>query len=370
MRYFLFSLGYLTLYGGLHVYAAHRAIQAFPRLRPALVAPLLGALALFPLSERLLERGGLWSAPLPLLWVAYVWMGFIFLFVSLLVVSDLMGWCARRISGPGAVMAKAKTRLGLVFLLAVILSCQAWLSAQQPFLAEVEVTSPKVPVSAGEIRIVQLADIHLGPMLDAKRLDRILAVAIAARPDLLVSTGDVVDGQLRHINGFSGRFAAIPAPLGKFAVLGNHEFYVGAAQSVTFLESAGFTVLRGGSRPVTGWLTLLGEDDAGASHGDTVATAVSPLRAVPASSFTLLLRHRPTVTADLADLQLSGHTHGGQIFPFGLLVRFFFPLPTGLVATGEDKYLYTSLGAGTWGPPMRLFARPEVTLIRLRHGEG
>ncbi|MFZ5776176.1 MAG: metallophosphoesterase [Thermodesulfobacteriota bacterium] len=375
MRFLLLSLTYLALYGGLHAYVAHRALRAFPRLRAEVVAAPFAVLAVFPLAERLLERGNLWSAPLPLRQLAYGWMGFVFLVASLLLASDLLGWGFSGLTRRRAGRTWARWRLGLALTLASFLAWQAWLTARQPMVKEVVISSPKVPASAGEVRIVQLADIHLGPMLDAERLERIIALATAARPDLLVATGDVVDGQLRHLNGFSGRFARIPASLGKFAILGNHEFYVGAAHSAEFLGSAGFTMLRGERRQPLGWLAVLGVDDT-AADGNGQRQGVSEavlLRETPPRVFTLLLKHRPRLSGaqgTVADLQLSGHTHGGQLFPFGLLVRLFFPLPTGLLALGDGKHLYTSLGAGTWGPAMRLLAPPEVTLIRLRHGEG
>ncbi len=215
-----------------------------------------------------------------------------------------------------------------------------------------------------EIRIAHLSDTHFSIMTGAGHAKRIAKAVRKAAPDLLVATGDILDAgrdiawrSLRHL-------AAIECPLGKYAVLGNHERAAGVEQSVGLLREAGFVVLR--SEAVeAGPLLVAGVDD----------DALFPTGTGPAESsylprddrFTILLKHRP-IPGDAGgrvDLQLSGHTHGGQIFPFTLAVRAHFQYVTGLFRLDDGRRLFVTNGAGTWGPPMRFLAPQEIALIRV-----
>jgi predicted MPP superfamily phosphohydrolase len=207
------------------------------------------------------------------------------------------------------------------------------------------------------------------------RLESILQAVMAAQPDILVSTGDLVDGRLSredsisHLNPMAAMIAAVPTKIGKFAVTGNHEYYAGLDQALEFTRRAGFTVLRNQSIPLSDGITISGIDDpAGRRMGLPAATPPESelLQSVPAQRFQLLLKHRPDVPATSDghfDLQLSGHVHKGQIFPFNLLVRLLYPIPCGTTVTQHHSTIHVSRGSGTWGPPMRLLAPPEVTII-------
>ncbi|MGV1097875.1 metallophosphoesterase [Thiovibrio sp. JS02] len=380
MRYLGFFSVFFLLYGAMHVYGLRVLGRACPGLRPWRWALLCLPLVLSPMLVRFLERMGFEAIALPLAWGAYLWMGFFFLFVVNAAALDFL-WAVCRLAAsvmPGGRRQDAWTaggRFWLPLVAAAGISLYAWQEARQPILEEVTIVSGKIPAKIEEIRVVQLSDLHLGLLTGEKRLAGILALVRAARPDILVGTGDLVDGQTGRLNGLTGLFREIPAPLGKYAVLGNHEWYAGVAQSVTFLEAAGFTVLRDEARDVAGLLVVAGIDDArtsGAGAGKS-GREEKLLRLLPGNIFRLYLKHRPLPPAhagDLCDLQLSGHVHKGQIFPFGFLVRRVFPFPTGLIEVAVGKYLYTSRGAGTWGPPLRFLAPPEVTLIRLRPAPG
>jgi len=143
---------------------------------------------------------------------------------------------------------------------------------------------------------------------------------------------------------------------------------------LSFTEDAGFTVLRGETASAGGIISIAGVDDPtgkyfGHYKGISEKTLLSGL---PKDRFTLLLKHVPVIDNNalgLFDLQLSGHTHDGQIFPFNLVVRLFFPKHAGLFHLPHNALLYVSRGSGTWGPPIRFLSPPEVTIIRLIHGE-
>jgi predicted MPP superfamily phosphohydrolase len=202
-----------------------------------------------------------------------------------------------------------------------------------------------------------------------------LEVVRNANPDILVSTGDLVDGRLSReevlsrLNSIAAIIAALPTKAGKFAVAGNHEFYAGIGPSLDFTRAAGFTVLRNQSAQLPEGITITGIDDLALDRksGNSVSTAESELlKPFPTDKFHLLLKHRPVVPASSDgrfDLQLSGHVHKGQLFPFNLLVRLKFPIPCGTTSTAANSKIHVSRGSGTWGPPMRFLAPPEVTII-------
>jgi predicted MPP superfamily phosphohydrolase len=240
--------------------------------------------------------------------------------------------------------------------------------ARQIHTETVVLSSSKIPPSSNPMRIVQISDMHLGLMLYPGRLANMTAAIKAARPDLLVSTGDLMDSRIPGADTAAQALNAIAAPLGKFAVTGNHEFYAGIEQAVLFTRQAGFTLLRGNAVKVNDYLTIAGVDDP--TGGRTQLTNEKDLlNGLPAHRFTILLKHRPEIDPTVQkhiDLQLSGHTHKGQIFPFTYVIQSRYRFIEGLHRIAAGPYLYVSRGTGTWGPPVRFLARPEITVFELR----
>jgi predicted MPP superfamily phosphohydrolase len=232
---------------------------------------------------------------------------------------------------------------------------------------KLEIKTNHVLPGEGRLRIVQISDVHVGIIIRNSRLDPVLDIIREAKPDILISTGDLLDGELDNIMQDAGRFAAIPARYGKFAILGNHEYYAGLDRSIEFTEAAGFKLLRDSMASIAG-ITIFGSDDitgrrfAGPDKRESFKKELAQKR----EGFVLLLKHQPHVDQEANfNLMLSGHTHGGQLFPFGLIVRLFFPMNYGAYPLGDNKLLYVSRGTGTWGPPVRVFAAPEITVIDL-----
>jgi uncharacterized protein len=202
------------------------------------------------------------------------------------------------------------------------------------------------------------------------RLERMLAAVKKAAPDILVSTGDLVDGQIDNIYGSLQLLEGVRAKYGKYAVTGNHEFYAGLEQALAFTRRAGFTVLRGEGINVAGIINIAGVDDpAGKRMGQHRGISESKIIAdLPKHAYTVLLKHQPLIDQEVLgafDLQLSGHTHKGQIFPFSMVTGFVFPLQSGSFQLPEGSRLYVSRGTGTWGPPVRFLSSPEITIIDL-----
>lgn len=372
----LFLSVFFLIYGGMHWYAFRKlgAAVALGRVPARFIAALMIFMTMAPVLVRVAERLGHGRIAVLLAFAGYVWMGFLFLFVVFAALGDLArlgGLLGRKMAGrpAGPSPVPAATPFWLAFPVALLLCGYGWWEAVNVRLERVVVPSAKLPAGMVPFRIVQISDVHLGVVVRKARLARILAVVAAAKPDLLVSTGDFVDGQADDIARFAGMFHAVQPRFGKYAVTGNHEYYVGLEQSLAFIRNAGFTVLQGEAAAVAPFLTVVGVDDpTGVSMGlhkpgqeEAAAAALDP------GVFTLLLKHRPAwnfATAGAFDLQLSGHVHKGQIFPFNLLTWLAYPVRAGLTGQ-EGGLLYVSRGSGTWGPPMRLLAPPEVTLIEL-----
>ena len=265
-------------------------------------------------------------------------------------------------------------RFTLPLWIAIVGGIYGYLEALQIRTERVVLKTGKIPGGANSFRIVQISDIHLGLIVREKRLARILQKVKEARPHLLVSTGDLLDGQINHLDSIANLFGEIRPPFGKFAVTGNHEFYAGLEKSLPFMERAGFRILRGEAVPIGGFLNLAGVDDlTGRYYGMKSGPGEKELLSgLPREAFTVFLKHRPLVDHDslgLFDFQISGHTHRGQILPFRLITRLFFSFPGGFYRLPKGALLYTSRGSGTWGPPMRLLTPPEVTLFELMRDE-
>jgi predicted MPP superfamily phosphohydrolase len=257
----------------------------------------------------------------------------------------------------------ATAYVGLTLLVAAL-----WLmgfnSARNPKIERLTIESDKVPTQADGLRIVQLTDVHLGVLINRQHLTRILEQVETLKPDILVSTGDLVDAQAHHLDGLSTLLADCKPRYGKFAVTGNHESYVGLDHALAFHERAGFRLLRGDSIDVAG-ITLAGIDDP-AVIGGSIGEAKF-LNEIREGRFVILLKHQPRIDPDARfDLQLSGHTHNGQIFPFNFLVKLVYPMIQGRHGLNNGGQLYVSRGAGSWGPPIRVFSSPEITLIELK----
>jgi hypothetical protein len=222
--------------------------------------------------------------------------------------------------------------------------------------------------TVNRLRIVQISDVHLGLIVREDRLRTIINVVKELQPDILVSTGDLVDGQINELDGLSDLFKEINPVFGKFAITGNHEFYAGLDQAIAFTEKAGFTLLRGKAVNINGVINIAGVDDRTAERYGLYAdiNEAKLLSGLDQEVFTLLLKHRPRVhegSTGLFDLQLSGHTHKGQIFPFSLVTAMYFPMDSGFINLPARSSLYVSRGTGTWGPPMRFLSPPEITVF-------
>ncbi|MFZ0614485.1 MAG: metallophosphoesterase [Desulfobacterales bacterium] len=373
----IFFLAFFGLYSLLHLYGffkLKRALEPGPLPLTALTLFMI-VMVLAPLLVSMLEKNSWPILARILAHAGYVWMGLLFLFVSCALVLDLY-----RIlilitqSAAGSDLSRLMPSARLVFfaplILALTIAIFGYFQALNIRTERITIPTAKIPPDIGRVRIVQISDVHLGLIVRQNRLARILKCVTAAGPDLLVSTGDLVDGQLNELSGLAEQLRRIPAPLGKYAITGNHEYYAGIGAALKFTREAGFTVLQGRALSVSPALNLAGVDDPAGYRFDAGARASekSLLDDLSRSAFTILLKHRPLpeeAAIGLFDLQLSGHTHKGQIFPFTVLIDLMYPRSAGMLQLGNGSRLYVSRGSGTWGPPIRFLSPPEVTVIDL-----
>lgn len=335
------------------------------------------------ISTRVASR---WVAT-PLTWVAMTWLGLLFFTVVLLGVVDLgkgAVWLARRTvalaSAADLVDAGRRETLSRVLAGAVVtvaLGVGGWSlfeGLRAVAIKRVVVRLTKLPRSLSGYTIVQLTDLHVGPTIQRAFIEQVVRKANAASPDLIVITGDLVDGRVEQLRACVEPLRELRAPDGVFFVTGNHEYYSGADEWITHVESLGIRVLRNERLALRdggeGGLDLAGVDDWSAKamlphHGADLPKALAGRDEARAL---VLLAHQPKAVVEAAqrgvDLVLSGHTHGGQLFPFNYLVALQQPFVAGLHRY-EGTSIYVSRGTGYWGPPMRLGAPAEITRLEL-----
>ncbi|WP_166805081.1 metallophosphoesterase [Nitrosococcus wardiae] len=371
MRWIVRSI--FPAYLGLHIYAYVQLTTAWePSLgKRILFGTWLVLMVLSLFFIRRLEMSEYRRLAATTAWMSYTWMGFIFLFFFASLSTQFFIFITEAVAAPqyfGSRTALIEP-IDITLALSIGLSIYALWRGAWPKLVRVSLSSHHLP-SGACLRLIQISDLHLGIVPTPLRLKRIVALIKAASPDLVVSTGDFTD--LRTDQPYSGLsdLAALKAPLGKYAVIGNHECYAGLPRSEQVLQQAGFTVLRQRWVNLGGFIQLAGVDDPVAVGGRPHLEEEALHNADP-ENFTVLLKHRPELEpsmVDRIDLQLSGHTHDGQIFPFTLLPRLIYPVRPGLTRFGRAA-LYLSRGTGTWGPPMRFPFAPEVTLFEIKRKE-
>jgi len=372
----IFLLIYFGIYGSMHAYFFWKTVQA---LQPQgwWLLLLTGFLLLMlngPILVRALERNDQILGATAMAWVSYTWMAILLWFLSMGILRDLWNTGMRAAS----LITHESYRLILppkpAYIIIIVLISAAtvlgFFEARDLKTERITIRTQLLPPGSKPVKVAQISDVHLGIIEGQKRIDQITSILFDEKPDLLLCTGDFMDGAIPHLNHMSAYFAAINPPLGKFAVTGNHEFYAGLKESLAFLKDAGFTVLRG-EAVTTGPVRVAGVDFPAERHTNQLSytdEGATLDMGDDAGLFTILLKHHPVIEESSLgrfQLQLSGHTHKGQIFPFNYPVKLRYPYLAGLYDLGMGSRIYTSRGTGTWGPPLRLLAPPEVTIFSI-----
>jgi len=308
-------------------------------------------------------------------WVGFTWLGVAFLLIVGLAFGDLVrlfvGIAARMLSDtvPDVDRRRALARIlaGAAGTFAVVMAGAGLRGALgRPAIKTVKIALRRWPAHLSGYTIVQLSDIHVGPTIGREFIESIVATVNALSPDLVVITGDLVDGSVAELGRSVSPLADLRARDGVFFVLGNHEYYSGAKEWIRHLPTLGIRVLVNERVSVAG---LAGFDLAGVDDPTGAPDMARTLADRDSDRAVVLLAHQPRAVFDASklgvDLQLSGHTHGGQIFPFHVLVGLQQPYVSGL-HDHHGTAVYVSRGTGYWGPAMRIGAPAEITRIELR----
>jgi hypothetical protein len=351
---FLIALAILL---GAHVYIWWRLALPLPspywQVATVLVA---GFGTMFPLMRRFAWRLPRESAR-PWMLTGYMWFGFALYLLPAAAIGHVavaLGVDARDAAIAGIATAGVIVVGGLLNV------------ARGPVVRRVQVPlGPRLGVAS--YTIIQLTDVHIGPLIGEEFAERMVRRVNALKPDLIVITGDLIDGRLSDLRRHIEPLRKLRARDGVYAVTGNHEYYWHVDAWLEHIRSLGITVLRNEHVTIGDAFVLAGVDDSDA--GEDVPRA---MRGVDRSLPVVLLAHHPrTIERAMpagVDLQLSGHTHGGQMLPLGWFARLFDPKVSGLARFG-DTWLYVSDGTGFWGPPLRIGTICEISAITLTPGE-
>ena len=378
-NFIIFFTIFLTLYGLINFYVFLRGWQSIPP-DSAFRVPFLVVfwfLALSFIAARFLERVAITPLSTFLVWVGSFWFAAFAYFALAALVIDMLRltnyivpWFPSFITDHHD-RAKQIVALGIVVVVAISLVA-GYVNARTPRVKVLHLKIPKNVDSVKTLDLVVASDIHLGTIIGARRLDAIVDTINRLNPDLVLLPGDIVDEDLGPVikQDLGEKLKMIRAKLGVFAITGNHEYIGGVEEACKYLADHNITVLRDSSVNVNGAIYLVGREDRSITQfSRKTRKPLSELMVdVDKQQPIILMDHQPIGLDEAAehgvDLQLSGHTHHGQIWPFNLITKAIYELSWGYKKKGET-HVYVSSGVGTWGPPVRLGNKPEIVNIKL-----
>jgi uncharacterized protein len=304
--------------------------------------------------------------------IAMTWMAMLFLIFTTVLMADVL-------TGFGFFLPRRAASIrGWGLIAGVVLSATALIQGYRaPVVDKYEVYLDCLPGELNNLKVIGLSDLHVGSQINDKWLASRVTEVNELKPDLIVLLGDIVEGHTKEKEEiYAATLARLSAPLGKWAVLGNHEnFRDEGGNSTSLYDKAGIPVLRGNWTELKPGLVLAGVDPPLGRMGnrDVIPGSISSILAGRPRGATILLSHFPQGADEAAKagvgLMLSGHTHGGQIWPFSWIVKLTYPLLQGEYR-GDGMTVIVSRGAGTWGPRMRLWRPGEIVFVTLHSKDG
>ncbi|MBM4333315.1 MAG: hypothetical protein FJ117_19200 [Deltaproteobacteria bacterium] len=368
----------LSVYGGAHYYLYSwfvRMTEPTQRLRRIVGLVFILLVISFPVA-RVLARYDFNSFSYHLTLISSIWMGLALYFFLVALASDLVLAACKifpfkpRFSAGQSVLYR-RVLVACISAAVFMIGGYALGEARNLRVTRLEIPLPGLAPEMDGFSIVQVTDIHYGMLTKNDKLSKIVDRINELKADIVVITGDLVDEGVSHMEEMAIPLARLKSRQGVFAVTGNHEYYAGVDRAVDNMKKAGVKVLRNEKAILPGGLQLLGIDDPTGSRraGNPLPDFDRLLLQLDSKKPAILLYHQPIQFEKAASsgigLQLSGHTHGGQLYPIIFISRMIYPRTPGLHRIGES-HLYVSRGAGTWGPPMRLGSPPELVYIILR----
>jgi hypothetical protein len=307
-------------------------------------------------------------------WIALIALGFFSTLLVTTLLRDLLLLGARF----AVTASRYQTLLGPsalgALLTTVAVTAVGFVIARRPRIVDVDIPVARLPRALHGFSITQISDVHVGPTIRRDFVERLVGRVNGLQADLIAVTGDLVDGSVLELAAHTAPLSKLSARHGVYFVTGNHEYYSGEAAWTQEIRRLGLTVLKNQHVVLDhdgASLVLAGVNDFAAHHYDPAQRSdpAAALQGAPADAGArILLAHQPGSAQAAAnagyDVQISGHTHGGQFWPWNLFVRFFQPFTAGLHRV-RNLWVYVSRGTGYWGPPNRFGVPAEITRIRL-----
>lgn len=363
LNLFLFILIFFSIYALVHYYFFNKLVVGLNFSDPAKtflkIIFLLGAFS-FPVGLFFGRKLGLFN--LPIIYIGSLWIGIISIAFSIFLLNDIARIFFKSTNYRYYSTICSLVMLGLTFL-------YSFYNVQRgPEIKEIIIKNKKTPQNC-KFTIVHLSDLHLGSLTSYKWLKNIVNKTNELNPDIIVITGDLIDSDISNSDESIEILKQLKSKYGIFAVTGNHEFYAGIEKFLFIAEKTNIKTLRNQNYLINNSIYIAGVDDeAGKQFGANGNNLELSLKNCGPNKPIILLNHRPLnfeKAVNLGvDLQLSGHTHAGQIPPADLMVMLIYKYPAG-GHSYKNSYIYTSSGTGTWGPPLRLFSHSEITKIIL-----
>ncbi len=254
-------------------------------------------------------------------------------------------------------------------LVSAVMTIGGYINAASPVVKELELDLSGGSSTAKEYRAVVIADLHAGKLMTRDRVGAVVNLVNTLSPEIVFMVGDILDDLDAELTGAANELARIRAPLGKYAVLGNHEYYLGDRWSQNMLEKQGIILLDDRSIVIDDRFLLVGRNDFAAPLRNGSRIALKNIIPQDNRLPVILLDHTPRKLEEAekagVSVQFSGHTHNGQLFPFNYIVKKIYEEAFGLYQRGKTFY-YVTCGVGFWGPPLRTNSRPEVVLVKLK----
>jgi hypothetical protein len=384
LNFMIFFSIFLLLYGLINSYVFLRGWQAMPVDSPFRLpyAIIFSILSLSFLAGRLLERSAPGVVSTIFVWMGSFWFAAFAYFTLAALLIDIMRLVNYGVPIFPDFITANLARTKLVVMLGVVLAVGialtlGYFNARSPQLKTLRINIPKKVDSLKTLTVAVASDIHLGTIIGRERLEKIVGTINDLHPDLILLPGDIVDEDLAPVirQNLGETLRTLKAKYGVFAVTGNHEYIGGVEEACKYLVEHNIRLLRDEAVTIGDGIMLVGREDRSINQfaGKRRKPLSELVNGAADKSVVILMDHQPFGLNEAVeqgiDLQLSGHTHHGQLWPFQLITNALYEVSWGY-RRKEQTQFYVSSGAGTWGPPVRLGNTPEIIHLQITFGEA
>ncbi|MGB9696589.1 MAG: metallophosphoesterase [Ignavibacteria bacterium] len=381
-NFLIFFTIVFVLYSLVNFYVFIRGLQALPKIPVIRISysVIFIALYLAYLIGRILERIQQGIVSNILIWCGSFWMAAVIYFLLIIIILDIVRGInsTTPIYPSFATFYYGATKLAFFIVSVLLVSLILYVGYKNSNEINLHTQVIKIDKPAAEISEINIAfasDIHLGTVVDDEKLQKIVSLLNSVKPDVIIFGGDLLDEDVTKLeeNNSAEPLKQLSAKYGIYGVTGNHEYIGGIEKAIPFIEKHNITLLRDTSYLIANTFYLIGREDKEKSRftGQPRKKLTDLLRDVDKSLPLILIDHQPSeieeVVKNKIDLQISGHTHNGQFFPINLIVKLIYEFPYGYHKKQNTQF-FISTGAGTWGPPIRIMAPPEVVLLKVKFG--